>query len=407
MTLSSPIATKVSFVTDGTAYVFPLTGLSFRDASDVVVEWTPSSGSLQTLSHGTDFTLAGETLRGLAKLTTASVKPAGVLRVRRATPARQDTPFSQLAFISNEALEEQLDDAARQMADVNAGLAALSDRVDDLDQVSVTAAAEAAADAAADSATAADAAAASAQALVAALNLRLMSPKAADPSVNDSGGALVAGMIYWSTTSSVFRYYNGTAWGNLPTYADFIGDAGAGGGAGLVPAPPAGSAAAGKFLAAGGGFAAPLANTVADEVVTAADASVSNSTTLINVSGFTWTLAANSKYKLRGRVYVSYDPHNAGFKLGLSGPAGVTMVKAGADTDRGGHGAAAALGTLLTVAKTGSEIFGVIYVDTVSIDIALETGSNGGTLALQFAQHTAFAAAVKVLRLSALALTSH
>jgi hypothetical protein len=46
------------------------------------------------------------------------------------------------------------------------------------------------------------------------------------------------------------------------------GDTGSGGLAGNVPAPPAGSAAAGKFLKADGTFSVPAAGTFLEEVIT-------------------------------------------------------------------------------------------------------------------------------------------
>jgi hypothetical protein len=51
---------------------------------------------------------------------------------------------------------------------------------------------------------------------------------------------------------------NGTPLQNISFYVtDMVGDTGSGGADGLVPAPPAGSAAAGKFLKADGTFAIP------------------------------------------------------------------------------------------------------------------------------------------------------
>lgn len=45
----------------------------------------------------------------------------------------------------------------------------------------------------------------------------------------------------------------------IDAVVNFVGDSGSGGTAGLVPAPPSGSAAAGKFLSADGTFALPAA----------------------------------------------------------------------------------------------------------------------------------------------------
>jgi hypothetical protein len=70
------------------------------------------------------------------------------------------------------------------------------------------------------------------------------------------------------TNSRNGKWQKGATTGNDPTYGvpifpvsvnmpDMVGDTGSGGADGLVPAPPAGSAAAGKFLKADGTFQMP------------------------------------------------------------------------------------------------------------------------------------------------------
>ena len=43
-------------------------------------------------------------------------------------------------------------------------------------------------------------------------NNQYLGSKASDPSVNNSGGALVAGNLYWNTTANEMRVYTGTTW---------------------------------------------------------------------------------------------------------------------------------------------------------------------------------------------------
>jgi hypothetical protein len=67
--------------------------------------------------------------------------------------------------------------------------------------------------------------------------------------------AVSIGTLYYVTDEKVVERSNGTTW---QTYDDaFTGDSGSGGTKGLVPAPAAGDAAAGKFLKADGTFATP------------------------------------------------------------------------------------------------------------------------------------------------------
>lgn len=63
---------------------------------------------------------------------------------------------------------------------------------------------------------------------------------------------------------SAYYPYNGF----IALYADFIGDSGSGGVKGLVPAPPAGSAALGYVLLANGGWGLPTRNFYASRTVT-------------------------------------------------------------------------------------------------------------------------------------------
>ena len=68
---------------------------------------------------------------------------------------------------------------------------------------------------AANSATAAAGSAASAANSYTTFNNQYLGGKASDPTLNNTGGALVAGNLYFNTTSSVMRTYSGTAWADV------------------------------------------------------------------------------------------------------------------------------------------------------------------------------------------------
>lgn len=65
---------------------------------------------------------------------------------------------------------------------------------------------------AASSATAAAGSATSAASSYTTFNNQYLGSKTSDPSTNNSGGALVAGNLYWNSTASEMRVYNGSAW---------------------------------------------------------------------------------------------------------------------------------------------------------------------------------------------------
>ena len=72
--------------------------------------------------------------------------------------------------------------------------------------------ASASASSASSSATAAAGSATSAAASYTTFNNQYLGSKASDPSTNNSGGALVAGNLYWNSTALEMRVYNGSAW---------------------------------------------------------------------------------------------------------------------------------------------------------------------------------------------------
>ena len=62
---------------------------------------------------------------------------------------------------------------------------------------------------------AAEAAQGATEAAAANFNSRYLTPKVADPVVDDNGDPLVAGQIYLNLTSGLLRIYSGTAWSNM------------------------------------------------------------------------------------------------------------------------------------------------------------------------------------------------
>lgn len=65
---------------------------------------------------------------------------------------------------------------------------------------------------ASNSATAAAGSATSAASSYTTFNNQYLGSKSSDPTVNNTGGALVAGNLYWNSTASEMRVYNGSAW---------------------------------------------------------------------------------------------------------------------------------------------------------------------------------------------------
>lgn len=118
MTVPAGSLTRKSFAPDGVTYQFPLTGLKFKKAADLLVTWTSDTGAEQLLTPATGFSITGNKLAGQAVLRTASLFAGGTLLVRRRTPARQDHSFTDTAEDRAKDFEAALDDVVRQFADV-------------------------------------------------------------------------------------------------------------------------------------------------------------------------------------------------------------------------------------------------------------------------------------------------
>ena len=108
----------------------------------------------------------------------------------------------------------------------NAGATALENSTYDPDEqvANATAQAVAAAASAAAASTSETNAAGSAAAAAASYDSfddRYLGAKAADPTLDNDGNALIAGALYWNTSSSVMRVYSGSAWGNVVNSTSF------------------------------------------------------------------------------------------------------------------------------------------------------------------------------------------
>lgn len=121
----------------------------------------------------------------------------------------------------------------------------------------------------------------------------------------------------------------------------------------------------------------------------AADQTVTNSAVLVSDSVLQFAMAANTKYRIRARVF--FDTTAAGdFKYTLAGPASPTLVRA-----EGMINAPAVPPAFNAVATTYPPAAGVAVVGTgttggwFALDMIVHNGPNAGTFAFQFAQNTA------------------
>lgn len=210
---------------------------------------------------------------------------------------------------------------------------------------------------------------------------RYLGVKAADPTTDNDGNALANGMLYYNSTGNVLRIRKAGAWADVVTYGNFTGDAGAGGAAGLVPAPTAGLAALGYLLGAGGAWinelpgrwSRPLNGTLQ---------SVTNSTVLVN-SNLKVTLTAQQRIIMRGHLFFTTGSGFGGIKVAVTGPAAPDRVR------------------IKIGAKTGTSYTTIVNEPIAALDplahydfaIDVDNGANAGDVVIQFAQNNANAVA--------------
>jgi hypothetical protein len=117
--------------------------------------------------------------------------------------------------------------------------------------------------------------------------------KASDPTVDNDGDPLNAGDIYWNTTESEIRFYNGTAW-ERPEYAAsqsaLAAQSSATSAAGSATAA-SGSASAASTSATNAASSASAASTSASNASTSATNAASSATTATTQAGIATTQA--------------------------------------------------------------------------------------------------------------------
>jgi hypothetical protein len=147
-----------------------------------------------------------------------------------------------------------------------------------------------------------------------------------------SGGPTFAGLTDVTISSAAtndFVAWSGSAWTNRTVTATtallnaFVGDSGSGGTKGLVPAPGAGDAAAGKFLKADGTFAVPAGSGLSTSLTSAhifvgngsniaTDVAVSGDVTLNNAGAYTIVSNAVTNAKMAQMAAHTFKGNNTG-----------------------------------------------------------------------------------------------
>lgn len=118
-----------------------------------------------------------------------------------------------------------------------------------------------------------------------------------------------------------------------------------------------------------------------------------NNTTLTDDAELTFSMAANTKYRIRAVLSATTDGATGAFQFKLNGPASPTIVNwmAHASTSSGAGGSVTSSSedsyTAVTVSGIKSSERGVVVIDAI-----VHNGSNAGTCAIQWAQSASEAA---------------
>lgn len=176
---------------------------------------------------------------------------------------------------------------------------------------------------------------------------------------------------------------NGDGVSGNPTVsvADVAGDAGSGGTRGLVPAPAAGDAAAGKYLKADGTWDAPAAG--APEFYGNSISQNDFTTSLADITGLSFSISANETVYFMGSLsFASID--DADWQIAVNGPSTPTSVSFsassvfGATSMSSGSGVATAFDTSFQIDDSSGADAGV-----VTFSGKIVNGSNAGTIAMR------------------------
>jgi hypothetical protein len=156
---------------------------------------------------------------------------------------------------------------------------------------------------------------------------------------------------------------NGGGGGGGTTYYPFIGDSGSGGSEGLVPAPPAGSAAANEFLNANGSWKQLPASGSWIAVNTATYQMVTNSQYRITYSANGCSLNLPLTFNAGDEIWILGHPT---YPFDVTLNAGQNILQGNASTSMGTSGylsTSSANGTLLLVGSVANTTFTVFASD--------------------------------------------
>ena len=253
MTISSTTNT-VSYTGNAstTAFAVPYVFFGTGTSSEIqVVEVTIATGAESVKSNGSDFTVSGGS--GATGTVTAAVAPASTVKwvINRTTTQTQETDYVENDPFPAESHEEALDrltaiaqeeqralDRTAQLPDGYTGsfnptlptaitgstVLAFNAGATAFEIGPTTAAISGAAAEAAAAVVSADAAAASAAAAATSYDNfddRYLGQKSSDPSVDNDGGSLITGALYFNTSNNVMMVYTGSAWvRTTPTSTD-------------------------------------------------------------------------------------------------------------------------------------------------------------------------------------------
>jgi hypothetical protein len=118
----------------------------------------------------------------------------------------------------------------------------------------------------------------------------------------------------------------------------------------------------------------------------AADQSKTSNTTLADDNTLFFTMAASTKYRIRGMIFVAAASGTPGFKYSLTGPASPTIVDILRVTGNTAAPAFSAPDVAYVVAASLSLASAPAPPGSLAFDAIVHNGTNAGTFSLQWAQ---------------------
>lgn len=122
-----------------------------------------------------------------------------------------------------------------------------------------------------------------------------------------------------------------------------------------------------------------------------ADINVASSTVLVNATGLSFAMLANSKYTFRANLFYSALTA-ARFKFGFTGPAGMTITYAGMGLDAASSSTSGAQNVLGYTASSLLVFGGATNLSLGVVTGTITTVATAGTFQIQFAQSVSNAA---------------